>query len=171
MNSLYFQTAVPFGYLLFWTSMFILMVTGFALVAMGWRHRPRVHARVMLGCVLIFFVITVFLINLDADRSLEFNAPLTQANVLGEWREGQGVLSIGKNGRFECTGAGECDSLGKTGIWRLRGDFELEFQSDEKGVIIRRVILYRGHQRLTKMEGDPDMWNGKLTFEHILQAR
>ena len=159
------RTALPFGYLLVYVTLLGVAVVGLVQIWRGIRSRPLQRGRALAGVVLVAAVTLVVAANQAYSAALDLNPRTTTKDLVGEWRDGRAVLVLLPDGRFTCGGGGECDLLGSAGTWLKRDDYELEFREQPDAAMFRRVVRYQGRYRLTELADDPDLWDGRLTFE------
>jgi hypothetical protein len=162
MSPLVFDTAVPFGYLLFYGALAITGVGAVVLFGVGLRRRRYVLA----GTALLFLAAVAATIwsNVAADRDLDLNPFVrTDSALVGVWRDGASTLDLRADHTFLCTGAACQDLLG-SGTWARAGDFNMTFRAMTTEERRRRFVRYRDRLRLTTVIDDPDSWDGSLTF-------
>lgn len=171
LNFFVFRTAFPLGYLVFALLVLCAAVFGAVQIWRGFRARRFNGARTLIGIALLLLAGLVTVANWAPDDSIEFNPMVTVADLEGVWKDGRAVLELSAKGTYSCSGSGSCTKLGAAGEWTRDGDFLLRFtRSDDRRVLVQRVVRREKDLRLTNEAPDPDMWDGVLTFRHRAPA-
>ena len=170
-----FRTAFPFGYLiLLGLPLLGAIVWGVVLLARDVRrYRGDGQVRMSWGLLILAGVALFIGVNVIYDRALDLNPQITPADLVGTWRRGRATLELHADGSYRCSGGGDCKPLGSEGRWTHDGSSQLDFlvgEGEFRAVTRRRVVRYAGVLRLTEAAGDPDMWDGVLTFAHRAPA-
>jgi hypothetical protein len=171
MSPLVIRTAAPFGYAVFLLALLGIGAAGVALLITAVRSGRRWRGAA--GVLLLFGAAYTFWVNYSAEEDLDLNPHITApAQLVGRWVDGAATLVLHADGSYQCEGRAACVAIGAAGTWEHAGDFDLVFrQADGGGAhapVRYRVVSYRGRLRLTHpIDEDPDMWDGKLLFEHV----
>jgi hypothetical protein len=167
MNPFVIRTAAPFGYLFVGLVLLSVGLLGLALLARGlWRRRYR---QAGFGLCVGLFVAYVLWVNVAEGNALELNPQVSAATLSGRWMHGDAVLVLRSNGRYECRGAAECESVGVLGSWTYK-DYDVTLVSTHSSTAQDflagaryRVVSYNGALRLASpIDDDPDMWDGNF---------
>lgn len=168
------RTAVPFGYLIFWLAW--LSVSFWAaknVVQQCWTKRYR-SARLYVALGLLFLSSLFLYSNIRFDAYLNMNPLFAEADVIGEWQDGDSQFTLLQNGRAILNLNDEYKRrLGLENgeaYWQKHYDFNIRIGSNRKGrgpdTAVLRVISFNGKFRIIVDDyEDPDMWDGNLGFK------
>jgi len=166
-----FGTAFPFGYLISAVGFLVALAFGLKLLLRGLGARPVDRARVAGGGAMLamlgFFVVA----NGVYGGALEMNPAVTPVGVTGEWRLGGARLWLHADGTYRCQGYSECNIMRAEGRWWLEDTRVLIFEALDGQRTPQDLVRYFGALRLTDPIGDPDSWEGRLTFAHVEPSR
>jgi hypothetical protein len=162
-----FRTGVPFGYLIGLVGLLVLSGAGLCLLVRGVSARPVDYFRAFVGVALLAVIAFFIVANVVYADALDVNPFATGADVAGEWRLDGARLSLHRDGTYECEGFGECNPFAAAGRWRLEDGTRLAFERVDGQQASQKLVRYFGHLRLTDSILDPDIWDGRLTFQHV----
>jgi hypothetical protein len=165
-----FRTAIPFGYLAFAIGFIAVVVAGLRWLIRGLMATPPDGVRVAAGAFILVGAGVFFVANVAYSAALDLNPYPHAAQVTGEWSDGPAPLTLGAKGDYDCRGGDACTGLCNSGRWRLdESASTLELECPDGHWVRQRIVRYAGALRLTDPILDPDMWDGRLTFRHLVR--
>jgi len=169
-----FRTSVPFGYLIF--ALIWLMISLWAaknIIQLCWKKKFRsVKLYIASGILLVNSAYAY--VNIAFEEYLNLNPLFVEADVFGEWQDGNSSFSLLQDG----TAVLKMDKEHRTrlglengkGYWYKHQDFYISIgnaqkESSSKSVLLR-VVNFNGKYRvIADFPLDPDEWNGDLGFK------
>jgi len=173
ISTMQFRTAIPFGYLIF---ALILLISSLwaakSIFHLCWKKNFRsVKLYFALGLLLVNSAYAY--VNIAFEHDLNLNPTFVEADVFGEWQDGNSRLSLLKDG----TAVLNLDKEYRTrlglengkGYWNKHQDFEISIgkgqkESGSKSAFLR-VVIFNSKYRIIDYPEDGDMWDGDLGFK------
>jgi hypothetical protein len=168
---------VPFGGLIVLILLLAGLTVGYALIASGYRSRPRNTVRARAGMAVLGGIAALILVSIGVEELFgvqEWNPfPLRGETLVGTWRDGGDRLDLRADSTYTLVAShhpiyGVTSAAGRWSLddWNLRLDDALG-----RHAASLRVVVARGEYRIMPAVGDPDEWDGRLAYRRIPSAK
>jgi membrane protein implicated in regulation of membrane protease activity len=161
-----FRTGLPCGYLLFFLFGVFCCVVAVVVLVVGIVWRKVVL--VALPSLFLLLAATFVVGNIAYERSLDINASLPNAELIGRWQTPQSTLVLRRDGSYQLRAGDDLSKVFATsasvGKWQPEGFGVRLTDSSGRALPRLRTITFRGKPHLILEFDDPDAWDGDLGF-------
>ena len=169
---LQFSTAVPFGYLIFYTLCLVAWFWGVKNIISSIRRRNFSSVGFLGGNLAAGFVSMLFFADLIFSTGLELNPSFGHSEVVGSWADGNSHIQFRPDGTahfaLEKIYADRLGVISEEGTWKKWQDFTIRIADNNSArplPLLRVIKKYDEYRIIVEDFDDFDMWDHHLGFK------